>query len=115
MWVPERNVLFVSGRLESGNKPVLVKIKATGGGGQNMFALTPSGGSFPGYNYRLGSQFMTAQRMSYNGNLEVGDGVSTTYRIKDVSGTGDNMFALVNDAGCGSVPGYSYFIECIVK
>ena len=114
MWVPERSILFVSGVLEGSNKPTLVKIKATGGGGQNMFALTPDGGSFPGYKYRLGSQPISVQTMSYNGNLQVGSG-STTYRIKDVGGTGNNMFALVDETSCKSLSGYSYFIECIVK
>jgi hypothetical protein len=114
MCVPERNVLFVTGRLEGGDRPVLVKIKATGDGGQNMFALKPNGGSFPGYHYRLSSQLIDVQRMSYNGSLQVGSG-STTYRIKDVGGTGDNMFALVDDTSCKSMSGYSYFIECIVK
>jgi hypothetical protein len=115
MYVPEHNVLFVVGILEGGNRPVLVKIKATGGGGQNMFALKPDGRSISGYNYRLGSQLMDVQGMSYSGNLLQIRSGSTTYEIKNVGGTGDNMFALVNNTDCKSMSGYNYFIRCIVK
>ncbi|MBO1064580.1 MULTISPECIES: hypothetical protein [Nostocales] len=73
MYVPEQNVLFVSGRLENSNISVLVKIKGTGGTGQNMFALNPDGSSMPKYSYRLGSQFLSDNviNMRYNGNLRV--------------------------------------------
>lgn len=115
MWVQEHNVLFVAGVLEGGNKPVLLKIKGTGGGGQNMLALTPNGDSAKGYNYRLGSQLMSVQGMSYQGNLLQIRSGSTTYQIKNVGGGGNNMFALVNNTECKSMTGYNYFIQCIVK
>lgn len=114
MWVAEHNVLFVAGVLDGSKRSVLVKIKGTGGGGRNMFALTSDGGSVSGYNYRLGSQFMNVQKMNYRVNLQVESG-STTYWIKSVGGTGYNMFALVGDTSCQSVSGYSYFIECTGK
>jgi hypothetical protein len=115
MWVQEHNVLFVAGVLEGGNKPVLLKIKGTGGGGQNMLAVTPNGDSSKGYNYRLGSQLMSVQDMSYQGNLLQIRSGSTTYQIKNVGGGGNNMFALVNNTECKSMPGYNYFIQCVVK
>lgn len=118
MWVPEANVLFVSAVLDS---PVLVKIKGLGGGGRNMFALQSNGRSINGYNYRLGSQFMRVESMSYNGNLQLFNGTDTTYLIKGVGGTGDNMFALRRGANgrsedaCQSMDGYHYFIQCTVR
>lgn len=120
MWVPEHNVLFVSGFLDGGALPVLIKIRGTGGGGQNMFALQPNGRSMSGYNYRLGSQNMSVDSMSYKNNLQIFNGVSTTYLIKGVGGTGDNMFALERSRGsfedaCKSMNGYNYFIQCIVR
>ncbi|MDV3002990.1 MAG: hypothetical protein N5P05_004645 (plasmid) [Chroococcopsis gigantea SAG 12.99] len=119
MWVSEHNVLFISGTLEGGS-PVLVKIKGMGGGGQNMFALKSDGRSMDGYKYRLGSQNMVVESMSYNGNLQVFNGVDKTYLIKGIGGTGDNMFALQRSTGiwedaCKSMTGYHYFIQCIVK
>lgn len=45
MWEPSNSVLFVAGILEGSNQPVLVKIRSTGGSGNNMFALTSDGGS----------------------------------------------------------------------
>jgi hypothetical protein len=113
MWEPSNRVLFVAGILEGSNQPVLVKIRSTGGGGNNMFAVTPDGGSVSGYNYRLGSQSMTVRRMSYNGNLQIDNGAGTVYQIRGVGGTGNNMFALANNTSCQSVPGYNYFINCI--
>ena len=120
MWIPEKNVLFVSGVLEgSRDIPVLVKITGTGGGGQNMFAIQPDGRSVGGYKYRQGSQIMQVTSMTYNGNLEVFNGARTTYRIRGIGGTGDNMFALTREGsyekGCASVNGYNYFIECVIK
>jgi hypothetical protein len=120
MWVPEHNVLFVSGQLEGSSSTVLVKIKGTGGGGQNMFALLPNGRSMSGYNYRLGSQNMVVASMSYKNKLELFNGNNTTYLIKGVGGSGDNMFALERSRGawedsCDSMSGYNYFIQCIVK
>jgi hypothetical protein len=112
MWVPEENVLFVSGVLDGGNRPVLVKVKGTGGGGRNMFAVNPDGGSVSGYNYRLGSQFINVNKMSYNGNLQVDNGSGVVYQILGVGGTGYNMFALVNETKCESLPNYRYFIRC---
>jgi hypothetical protein len=112
MWVPEHNVLFVAGVLEGGNRPVLVKIKSTGGGGRNMFAVKPDGGPVSGYNYRLGSQFMQVKNMSYNGSLQVDNGSGVVYRIAGVGGSGYNMFALVNETTCQSLPNYRYFTGC---
>ena len=123
MWVPEGNVLFVSGFLPNSSTTVLVKIRGTGGGGQNMFALEPSGRSVKGYNYRLGSQNMLVESMSYDGILELYDGVNDDglgkrHRIRGLGGTGDNMFALLRGQGsfddaCQSLDGYDYFIECL--
>ncbi|MFB2919788.1 MULTISPECIES: hypothetical protein [Aerosakkonema] len=112
MWVPEHNVLFVAGVLEGGNRPVLVKIKSTGGGGRNMFGVKPDGGSVSGYNYRLGSQFVQVKNMSYNGSLQVDNGSGVVYRIAGVGGGGYNMFALVNETTCQSLPNYNYFKGC---
>jgi hypothetical protein len=120
MWVPEQNVLFISGSLENYGATGLVKIRGTGGTGQNMFALRPDSRSMDGYNYRLGSQRMVVDSMSYNGNLQLFDGRNTTYLIRSVGGTGDNMFALQRSKGiwedaCQSMDGYNYFRQCIVK
>ncbi|MEH2245582.1 hypothetical protein [Nostoc sp.] len=117
MWVPEQNVLFVSGRLENSNISVLVKIKGTGGTGQNMFALNPDGSSMPKYSYRLGSQFLSDNviNMRYNGNLRVEikrSPKSRVYWIRGTGGTGDNMFALVNNQDCQSMDGYNYLLKC---
>lgn len=112
MWVPDQNVLFVAGILDGGSRSVLVKVRATGGGGRNMFAVTPDGGSVSGYNYRLGSQFMNVKNMSYNGSLQIDNGSGIVYRIRGVGGGGFNMFALVNDTKCETVPNYSYFLGC---
>ena len=112
MWVPEQNALFVAGVLGGGSRPVLVKVRATGGGGRNMFALNPDGGSVSGYNYRLGSQSMNITRMSYNGSLQIDNGSGIVYRIRGVGGSGFNMFALVNETQCKSLPNYSYFLGC---
>ena len=112
MWEPQNSVLFVAGKLEGSNQPVLVKIRSTGGSGQNMFALTPDGRSVSGYNYRLGSQLIRVKSMNYNGQLQIDNGSGVVYRIKGVGGTGDNMFALPNNTACQSLPNYSYFISC---
>ncbi|MDF5711912.1 MAG: hypothetical protein PUP90_30605 [Nostoc sp. S4] len=112
MWEPQNSVLFVAGKLEGSNQPVLVKIRSTGGGGQNMFALTPDSRSVAGYNYRIGSQLMRVRSISYNGQLQLDNGSGVVYRIKGVGGTGDNMFALVNNTTCQTVPNYSYLIGC---
>lgn len=115
MWEPSNSVLFVAGILEGSNQPVLVKIRSTGGGGNNMFALTSDGGSVPRYNYRLGSQLMKVRRMSYNGNLQIENGSGVLYQIRGVGGTGNNMFALANNSACQTAPGYNYFISCSSK
>ncbi len=112
MWEPQNSVLFVAGKLEGSNQPVLVKIRSTGGGGQNMFALTPDGSSVSGYNYRLGSQLMRVKNMSYDGTLAIDNGSGVIYRINGVGGTGNNMFALVNNTACQTLPNYRYFIGC---
>lgn len=112
MWVPEQSVLFVAGRLDGSNQPMLVKIRSTGGGGQNMFALTPDGRSATGYNYRLGSQLTRVRSMSYNGQLQIDNGSGVVYRINGVGGTGDNMFALLNNTACQTLPNYRYFLGC---
>lgn len=109
--VPEENVLLVAGTLEGGARPILVKIKGLGGGGQNMFALTPDGGSVNGYSYRIGSQNMNVRRISYQDGLQIDNGVGTVYVIRGTGGSGYNMFALVNDNQCESLPNYNYFIK----
>ncbi len=112
LWIPEKNVLFVSGILSGSNTPALVKISSIGGSGQNMFALTPDGGSVSGYNYRLGSQSITAKEMNYdNDTLFIDNGTGVVYKIRNVGGTGYNMFALDNNA-CRSLSGYNYFLGC---
>ncbi|CAK8718799.1 hypothetical protein LDFHOB_08200 [Candidatus Electronema aureum] len=113
MFVPERDVLLVSGVLEGGSSSVLVKIKKTGGTGQNMFALKADGGSVENYNYRIGSQAIVARSMSYeNGKLFINNGKGVIYKIADVGGSGYNMFALVNETSCESMPNYNYFLGC---
>jgi hypothetical protein len=114
MWVPEHNVLFISGVLPGSSVPVLVKIKGTGGGGRNMFAINSDGSSMSGYNYRLGSQLLNpVTQMSYNGNLRIQTSRSgEVYWIRGVGGTGNNMFALVNNQECRSVERYNYLLKC---
>jgi hypothetical protein len=112
MWEPKNSVLFVAGKLEGSNQPVLIKIRSTGGGGQNMFALTPDGRSVSGYNYRVGSQLMSVRSISYNGQLQIDNGSGVVYRINNVGGSGNNMFALVKNTACQSLPNYRYFIGC---
>jgi hypothetical protein len=126
MWVPEANVLLVSAELDTS---MPIKIKGLGGGGRNMFALQSDGRSINGYNYRLGSQRMKVESMSYKGNLQLSSpntpeyGMNTTFLIKGLGGTGDNMFALQRTKGrsgyyedaCKSMDGYNYLIQCIVR
>lgn len=112
MWEPQNSVLFVAGKLAGSNQPVLVKIRSTGGGGQNMFALAPDGSSVSGYNYRLGSQLMKVKNMNYNGVLAIDNGSGVIYRINGVGGTGNNMFALANNTACQTLPNYNYFVGC---
>ncbi len=78
-----------------------------------MFALKADGGSVENYNYRIGSQAIVARSMSYeNGKLFINNGKGVIYKIVDVGGSGYNMFALVNETSCESMPNYNYFLGC---
>ncbi|MTJ43449.1 MULTISPECIES: hypothetical protein [unclassified Anabaena] len=37
---------------------------------------------------------------------------SRVYWIRGTGGTGDNMFALVNNQDCQSMDGYNYLLKC---
>jgi hypothetical protein len=138
LWIPERNELLVAGALQGSREHgiVIFKVKGLGGTGNNMFAVQRDGQSLANYSYSVGMQrgFANVKMMSYrDGKLLVtagryynressgtgatatfaGPGIAVeTYIIKGTGGTGDNMFALVNNTQCQSMGGYSYFLGC---
>lgn len=112
--------------------PFLLKVKGTGGTGENMFALlytganssTGSGGTItgnPGYDYWVGTQQFHPDGGSERNpvcDLIYADGETLVslddgrvLKVRDTGGTGQNMFAVTEtEQGFESVPGYDYLV-----
>ena len=101
------------------NNGKMLKVKGTGGSGHNMFAVTESSSGFetvPNYNYREGDAkftgYVTDLEYIPNTNISIisfSNGKSI--KIKDIGGTGHNMFALKPCRSTFvSVPGYDYYL-----
>jgi hypothetical protein len=79
---------------------VVLKVAGTGGTGQNMFAITPSGSdyvSLPNWNLLQGTQKFNVRvdRLDYVvGKLFVALDNGTLIKINGTGGTGQNMFAI---------------------
>ena len=101
------------------NSGELLKIKRTGGGGQNMFALKQENGVYSGlagYDYWQGSQAFSSSvtcLATIDGFTFVGFNDGRVLKVKGTGGGGQNMFAVV-DSGYGnpfsSVVGYPYWV-----
>ena len=97
----------------------VLKVHGTGGGGNNMFAITETSTTFnsvSGYNYFAGaakfSSFVTAMQFNTVNTL-IGFYNGKMLKVKGIGGEGQNMFAVTETNGCFySVSGYNYFIGC---
>jgi hypothetical protein len=95
----------------------VLKVRDTGGAGQNMFAVTPSADGFDtvaGYDYLIGSQKFSS---GVCGLYRIGEVLfialedSTLVKVKGLGGSGSNMFALQEvDGELTGLPGYDYWI-----
>jgi hypothetical protein len=96
---------------------IVVKIQGLGGGGQNMFAVTESGGTVSGvsgYHYWVGTQQFGAAVTDLafvGGNLIVGMIDGRMLKVTGTGGSGQNMFAVKEKPyGFATVSGYNYLI-----
>jgi hypothetical protein len=95
----------------------MLKVRGTGGTGQNMFAITETNYGFAtvsGYNYLIGSQkFSSAVAGVYfvDGVLLVCLANGIAVKISGLGGTGQNMLAVIESGGTVSgASGYHYWI-----
>lgn len=95
----------------------MLKINGSGGGGDNMFAITETSGGFnglTGYSYYAGdADFSSAARViaGIGGTTLIGFDNGKLLKVNGTGGGGHNMFA-VNETSGGfdGLTGYSYYV-----
>lgn len=99
------------------NHRVLLKVKGTGGSGQNMFALKSVGVDFvssAGYDYLIGSQVFPAPIRAvetHQGFTFVALSDGRIVKVRGTGGSGRNMFGIeVDSGGFRGVAGYDYYV-----
>lgn len=106
---------FIPGQIFVSAGRTLLKIKDTGGTGQNMFALDVSTlAGLPGYNHWMGTQVFpaTIRDVAYvNGTTMVGLADGRLVKVSGTGGTGQNMFGInVDSSGFTGVRGSGSYI-----
>ena len=95
----------------------ILKVKGTGGGGSNLFAVSPTSNGFstvPSYSYLIGSaRFQSVARFikHFSGVTIITFENGKILKVKGTGGGGYNMFAVTeNSQGFANVQGYGYLI-----
>lgn len=99
------------------NDRTLLKLRGSGGSGQNMFGLRTSGVDYvsePGFDHLIGSQVFPAgirDVLVYEGFTFVALADGRIVKVQGTGGTGRNMFALKSAVGgFEGLPGYPYYV-----